>query len=78
MVLAHRVGQMIVNSPKVVPVVAKSMMTGDLNAAEVEWIVQYRINDPRLFLFKVMNPETTLRHVSEAVMRTVCGRSYRG
>ena len=51
----------------------KSMMTGDLNAAEVEWIVQYRINDPRLFLFKVMNPESTLRHVSEAVMRTVVG-----
>ena len=51
----------------------KSMMTGDLNAAEVEWIVQYRINDPRLFLFKVMNPESTLRPVSEAVMRTVVG-----
>ena len=29
----------------------KSMMTGDLNAAEVEWIVQYRISDPRLYLF---------------------------
>ena len=28
----------------------KSMMTGDLNAAEVEWIVQYRISDPRLYL----------------------------
>ena len=36
----------------------KSMMTGDLNAAEVEWIVQYRISDPRLYLFNVMD----LRH----------------
>ena len=51
----------------------KSMMTGDLNAAEVEWIVQYRINDPRLFLFNVLDPEGTLRYVSESVMRTVVG-----
>ena len=51
----------------------KSMMTGDLNAAEVEWIVQYRISDPRLYLFNVMDPEGTLRYVSEAVMRTVVG-----
>ncbi|MDG1139455.1 MAG: FtsH protease activity modulator HflK [Opitutales bacterium] len=51
----------------------KSMMTGDLNAAEVEWIVQYRINDPRLYLFNVLDPEGTLRYVSESVMRTVVG-----
>lgn len=51
----------------------KSMMTGDLNAAEVEWIVQYRISDPRLYLFNVLDPEGTLRYVSEAVMRTVVG-----
>lgn len=51
----------------------KSMLTGDLNAAEVEWIVQYRINDPEKFLFKVLDPEGTLRYVSESVMRTVVG-----
>ena len=49
------------------------MMTGDLNAAVVEWIVQYRINDPELYLFKVLDPEGTLRHISESVMRTVVG-----
>ncbi len=49
------------------------MMTGDLNAAEVEWIVQYRISDPRLYLFNVLDPEGTLRYVSESVMRTVVG-----
>ena len=32
--------------------IEKSMMTGDLNAAMVEWIVQYRINDPKLYLFQ--------------------------
>ena len=51
----------------------KSMVTGDLNAAEVEWVVQYRIKDARNYLFKVLDPEGTLRYVSEAVMRTVVG-----
>lgn len=51
----------------------KSMVTGDLNTATVEWIVQYRIDDPRAYLFKVHNPDDTLRDVSESVMRTVVG-----
>jgi SPFH domain / Band 7 family len=34
----------------------KSMVTGDLNAALVEWVVQYRIEDPRQYLFDVRNP----------------------
>lgn len=51
----------------------RRMVTGDLNAATVEWIVQYRIRDPQLFLFKVRNPENTLRNISEAVMRSVVG-----
>jgi len=51
----------------------RSMVTGDLNTAVVEWIVQYRISDPRNFLFKVQYPEDTLRNGSEAVMRTVVG-----
>ena len=29
------------------------MLTGDLNVAVVEWIVQYRVSDPRAYLFKV-------------------------
>lgn len=51
----------------------RSMVTGDLNAATVEWIVQYRIQDPKLFLFNVREPEDTLRDLSESVMRTVVG-----
>ncbi len=51
----------------------RSMVTGDLNTAVVEWVVQYRISDPQSFLFKVQNPEDTLRNVSEAVMRTMVG-----
>ncbi len=49
------------------------MVTGDLNAALVEWVVQYRISHPFRFLFEVRNPKETLRHVSESVMREVVG-----
>ena len=49
------------------------MVTGDLNAALVEWVVQYRISDPAKFLFEVREPSETLRYVSESVMREVVG-----
>jgi membrane protease subunit HflK len=51
----------------------RSIVTGDLNEAMVEWIVQYRINDPRRYLFDVRSPEETLRAASQAVMREVVG-----
>jgi len=50
-----------------------NMLTGDLNAAVVEWVVQYRIDDAQEFLFRVRNVEETLRDMSEAVMRQVVG-----
>jgi membrane protease subunit HflK len=49
------------------------MLTGDLNLADVEWVVQYRVDDPYKFLFKVRNPETTLRDISEATVRQIVG-----
>ncbi|MBD3373422.1 FtsH protease activity modulator HflK [candidate division KSB1 bacterium] len=49
------------------------MLTGDLNAALVEWIVQFRIKDPRAYLFNVRDVEGTLRDLSESVMRQVVG-----
>src|SRR6266403_603369 len=49
------------------------MVTGDLNAVLVEWVVQYRISDPVKFLFDVREPRGTLRDVSESVMREVVG-----
>ncbi|MCK5028093.1 MAG: FtsH protease activity modulator HflK, partial [Bacteroidales bacterium] len=49
------------------------MLTGDLNLADVEWVVQYRIEDPYNYLFKVRNPETTLRDISESSMRQIVG-----
>ncbi|MBN1108464.1 MAG: FtsH protease activity modulator HflK [Bacteroidales bacterium] len=49
------------------------MLTGDLNLADVEWVVQYRIDDPYLYLFKVREPISTLRDISEASMRQIVG-----
>jgi len=49
------------------------MLTGDLNAAQVEWIVQYRISDPYKYLFKVRNAELTFRDITEAIMREIVG-----
>ena len=49
------------------------MLTGDLNLAEVQWVVQYRVDDAYKNLFKVRNPESTLRIISEGAMRQIVG-----
>ena len=49
------------------------MLTGDLNVAVVEWIVQYRITDPYKYLFKLRGLTETFRSMNEAVMREVVG-----
>jgi len=49
------------------------MLTGDLNVAVVEWIVQYTVKDPYQFLFRIRDPRETIRNMSEAVMRLVVG-----
>jgi membrane protease subunit HflK len=49
------------------------MLTGDLNVADVEWIVQYKIKDPYKYVFRVRQVESTLRDLSETVMRKVVG-----
>lgn len=51
----------------------KQMVTGDLNAALIEWVVQYRIEDPVDYLFNVRNPDSTLRNASESIMREAVG-----
>jgi len=49
------------------------MLTGDLNVIDVQWIVQYRIEDPVRFLFRVRDSQQTIRDIAEAVMRRVVG-----
>ncbi len=51
------------------------VLTGDLNVSDLEWIVQYRIEDPFKFMFKINDPRTTIRDVSEAVTRKIVGDS---
>ncbi|MEP6976292.1 MAG: FtsH protease activity modulator HflK, partial [Spartobacteria bacterium] len=51
----------------------ETMITGDLNTALVPWVVQYRITDPKQYLFGAREPEKTLRDLSESVMREVIG-----
>ncbi|MDB6152874.1 MAG: hflK protein [Chthoniobacteraceae bacterium] len=55
------------------PEAEQIMVTGDLNMALVEWVVQYRIDDAQKFLFQVHAPEETLRDASESIMREVIG-----
>ena len=50
-----------------------NMLTGDLNAVVVEWVVQYRVVDAYKYLFRVRNVTDTFRDMSEAVMRKVVG-----
>lgn len=49
------------------------MLTGDLNVAVVPWIVQFRVENPYNFLFKVRDVRRLLRDMSEAAMRLVVG-----
>ena len=49
------------------------MLTGDLNVIDVEWVVQYRIQDPIKYLYRLREADRTLRDISESVMRRVVG-----
>jgi membrane protease subunit HflK len=55
------------------PNLERDMVTGDLNAAQVEWIVQYGISSPEKYLFQFRNPGSTLRDLTESVMCEVIG-----
>ncbi|MEQ3763182.1 MAG: FtsH protease activity modulator HflK [Alcanivorax sp.] len=50
-----------------------TIVTGDLNTALVEWVIQFRIENAFDFLFKVRDPGEALRDISESVMREVVG-----
>lgn len=49
------------------------MLTGDLNSAVVEWIVQYKIREPEKYLFNIRDPKKTIRDLSESMMREIVG-----
>src|SRR3990167_6935148 len=49
------------------------MLTGDRNCANVHWVVRYKINNLKEFLFNVRDVNSTIRDVSETVMRGTIG-----
>jgi membrane protease subunit HflK len=50
-----------------------TMLTGDLNIVDVEWIIQYRIVDPKAWLFNVEDRYKTIRDISQSVMNLLVG-----
>ena len=51
------------------------MLTADVNLVELRFAVQYQFQDPIAVLFRVREPEATLREVSESAIRETVGRS---
>jgi membrane protease subunit HflK len=49
------------------------MLSGDLNVVDLQWTVQYKIGDPKDFLFQVRDVDSAIRDMSESVMRRVVG-----
>jgi membrane protease subunit HflK len=49
------------------------MLTGDLNIADVTWIIQYRIKDAKAWLFHVEDQEKTIRDISQSVINQLVG-----
>jgi membrane protease subunit HflK len=50
-----------------------TMLTGDLNIVDIEWIIQYRITDSKAWVFNVMERESTIRDVSRSVINRLVG-----
>ena len=49
------------------------MLTGDLNIVDVEWVIQYKVVDPKQWLFNVYEREQTIRDISRSVINTLVG-----
>ncbi len=51
------------------------MLTKDENIVNANIAVQYRINNPKEFLFNIVNPETSLKQVADSALRAVVAQS---
>ena len=49
------------------------MLTGDLNIADVEWIIQFRIVNAKEWLFNIENHTKTIRDISQSVINLLVG-----
>ena len=62
-----------ISTTYVANVAMSSMLTGDLNMVDVEWIIQYRIVDPVAWTFNVMEKQQTIRDVSQSAINMLVG-----
>jgi len=51
------------------------MLTGDENIIDIDFTVQWLIKDAGEYLFKIRDPETTVKKAAESAMREVIGRT---
>lgn len=49
------------------------MLTGDLNIVDVEWVIQYKVVEPKSWLFNVYERQQTIRDISRSVINTLVG-----
>lgn len=69
---AEKTGVQTVYSEQSYPA-ESTMLTGDLNIVDVEWIIQYRIVDAKAWLFGVEDQRKTIRDVSQSVINLLVG-----
>lgn len=50
-----------------------TMLTGDLNIVNITWIIQYRITDPKAWLFNLESKEKTIRDISQSMVSQLVG-----
>lgn len=51
------------------------MLTGDENIVDINFVVLWFIDKPENFLFKIRDPEITVKAVAESVMREIVGQT---
>ncbi|MBM3566568.1 MAG: FtsH protease activity modulator HflK [Alphaproteobacteria bacterium] len=51
------------------------MLTGDQNIIDIDFIVQWRVKNAADFLFKIRDPESTVKLAAESAMREIVGRT---
>jgi len=64
---------MFMNSPSGSSAGESIMLTGDLNIVDVQWIIQYRIENPAAWLFNVQERDKTIRDISQSVINQLVG-----
>lgn len=51
------------------------MLTNDLNIVEVQFAVQYTLDDPKDYLFNNRTPDETVKQVAETAIREIVGKN---